>query len=110
LARILGARAPLEEPTAAQEAALRLAALAGFPDRVCKRRAPGSADLTFASGASARLSEQSCVRDAELLVAVDAEERREAAGAQRAPGRAGAVVRLASAIEPEWLLELFPDE
>jgi ATP-dependent helicase HrpB len=39
------------------------------------------------------------VQDAELMVAVDAEER---------PGR-GAMVRLASAVEPEWLLDLYPD-
>ena len=40
------------------------------------------------------------MRDAPLLVAVDVEERR---------GR-GRLVRLASAVEPEWLLDLFPDE
>jgi len=43
------------------------------------------------------------VRDAEWIVALDAEERRQGA-------RGGVVVRLASAIEPEWLLDLFPDQ
>jgi ATP-dependent helicase HrpB len=42
------------------------------------------------------------VRDAQLLVAVDAEERR--------TSRSAVLVRLASAVEPEWLLDLFPEE
>jgi ATP-dependent helicase HrpB len=57
------------------------------------------------------------VRDAEWLVALDAEERLPAppSGAGRgSPGaRAGArsvAVRLASAIEPEWIVDLFADE
>jgi len=51
----------------------------------------------FAGGGSARLATSSAVRDAELVVAVDVDD-----GA-----RGGAVIRLASAIEPEWLLEHF---
>jgi ATP-dependent helicase HrpB len=46
------------------------------------------------------MSPASAVREAQLLVAVDVEERR---------GQ-GRLVRLASAIEPEWLLDLFPGE
>src|SRR5206468_112475 len=75
IARILGITAPPDEPTPAQEQALRLAALAAFPDRVCKRRGRGSQELTFSSGTAGRLAEESCVRDAELLIALDAEER-----------------------------------
>ena len=48
----------------------------------------------------AELAETSVVRDAEWMVALDAEERTHGA-------RGGVVVRLASAIEPEWLLDLF---
>src|SRR5262249_28469299 len=50
------------------------------------------------------LSDASVVRDAELMVALDAEEKREA-------GRAGAqlVVHTASAVEVEWLADLFPE-
>ncbi len=97
--RILGA-SRREPDRDAREEALRIAALAGFPDRVAKRRAPGSSEVLLASGGSAVLSPGSAVRDAQLLVAVDVEERR---------GQ-GRVVRLASAIEPEWLLDLFPGE
>ena len=54
------------------------------------------------------------MRDAEWLVAVDAEERAGAPvgprGMSRPAPRGGVVVRLASAIEPEWLLNLFPDD
>ena len=68
---------------------LRLCVLAGYPDRVAKRRKQGSRDLAMAGGGLAELSEDSAVRDAEWLVAVDAENAR---GAAR--------VRVASAIEP----------
>jgi ATP-dependent helicase HrpB len=45
-----------------------------------------------------RQSTRSVVQEAEFLVTVDAEERKGAV-----------VVRLTSQVEPEWLLELFPD-
>jgi ATP-dependent helicase HrpB len=54
------------------------------------------------------LAAESVVRGAEFVVAVEAEERR--AAVMRAGRRAaGSVVRVASAIEPEWLLDLFPE-
>jgi ATP-dependent helicase HrpB len=83
----------------AREQALLLAILAGYPDRVAKRRRPRAPELVLSGGGSAALDPISVVHDAELLVAVDAEER-----------RGGVFVRLASQIEPEWLLELFPDQ
>jgi ATP-dependent helicase HrpB len=57
----------------------------------------------MAGGGAAELGEASVVRDAEWMVALDAEERAQGA-------RGGVLVRLASAIEPEWLIELFPEE
>jgi ATP-dependent helicase HrpB len=81
------------------EQALLACVLAGFPDRVARRRRPGSRDLILRSGASAELGEHSVVHDAQLLVAVDIEER----GARGKSGQT--VVRLASAIEAEWLLD-----
>jgi ATP-dependent helicase HrpB len=96
----------------ASEDALLLATLAAYPDRVARRRAPGSAEVVFAGGGSARLDEASVVRDAPFLVAVDADERRDrrVPGAGPASGRAGVLVRIASVVTPEMLLELFPDE
>jgi ATP-dependent helicase HrpB len=80
------------------ETALLRAILAGYPDRVGKRRKKNGDEVVLAGGGSARLAESSVVRDAELLVCVEAEEK------------TGKVLcRIASMIEPEWLLELFPD-
>jgi ATP-dependent helicase HrpB len=96
-----------------REAALLVSILAGYPDRVARRRAksgaPGGAgaEVLLAGGGAAELAPESVVRQAAFLVAVDAEERR-AAGASRS--RAQTVVRLASAVEPDWLLDLFAEE
>ncbi|MCL6546807.1 MAG: ATP-dependent helicase HrpB [Bryobacteraceae bacterium] len=76
----------------------RMAVLAAFPDRVARRRS--NDEFLLAGGGSAVLSRDSVVRHAEWLVAVDIEERRE---------RGLPLVRLASAIRPEWLLDLFPE-
>ena len=89
-------RAP--RPRGGDEDALLLSVLTAFPDRVARRRQ--GAELQLASGAAAQQAPNSTVTGAELLVAVEAEDRKD----QKAP-----VVRLASAIEPEWLLDLFPD-
>ncbi len=74
--------------------------LAAFPDRVARRKKRGERDLILTTGGVARLSEASVVVDAELLLAIDVDE-------QRASGGSYTTVRLASAIEPDWLLEDF---
>jgi ATP-dependent helicase HrpB len=78
--------------------ALLLSVLAAFPDRVARRR-QGS-ELLLAAGGPAALAPNSTVATAPFLVAVEAEDRRD----QTTP-----LVRIASAIEPEWLIDLFPD-
>jgi ATP-dependent helicase HrpB len=80
------------------EDALLLSILAAFPDRVARRRA--GAEVRLAAGGSAKLAPNSTVSDAEFLVAIEAEDR---------PDQKMPLVRLASGIEPEWLLDLFPD-
>jgi ATP-dependent helicase HrpB len=88
--------APPEGPrNGSTDEALRISVLAGFPDRVAKRR---GAEVLLSSGGAAQLSADSAVREADLMVAVDVEERRGA-------GRSRVLVRLASSIEPEWLLD-----
>jgi ATP-dependent helicase HrpB len=82
-------------PSAVDQALLR-AILAGYPDRVA-RRGKGRA-LALAFGGTAELSEGSVVRDAPWMVGVDAEL-----------ARGKVEVRLASAIEPEWLIDLAPE-
>jgi ATP-dependent helicase HrpB len=80
------------------EDALLLSVLTAFPDRVARRRQ--GLELQLAGGAAVQQAANSTVTGADLLVAVEAEDRKD----QRAP-----VLRLASAVEPEWLLDLFPD-
>jgi ATP-dependent helicase HrpB len=113
VAQLLG-RGPARRPAAAEdsEEALLLATLAAYPDRLGRRRAPGSPEVVLSGGGSARLDEGSVVRDAPLLVAVDADERRDrrGPGPPQASGRGGQVlVRVASAATPEMILELFPE-
>jgi ATP-dependent helicase HrpB len=80
---------------------LRLATLAAFPDRVARRREGGARTVLLAAGGSAELGFDPA---GDWLVAVDVEDRR----SQGAVGR-GPAVRLASSIEPEWLIDLFPE-
>jgi ATP-dependent helicase HrpB len=80
------------------EEAARVSTLLAFGDRVGRRRTPQKPEIVLSGSGSASLAETSVVKEAELLVAVEADER----------GKSGAVVRAASAIEPEWLLEHFP--
>jgi ATP-dependent helicase HrpB len=83
---------------AADVPALLRCTLAGFPDRVARRRAPGAARAVMVGGTGVALAPESVVREAGLFVAVDLER---GAGPE-------ARVRLASAIEAPWLAELFP--
>jgi ATP-dependent helicase HrpB len=72
------------------------ALLAGFPDRVARRREPGSSRLVLASGQGAILGRESGVQTCELLVALEL-----TAGAAGLAGEP--VARTASRIERAWL-------
>ncbi|HMX30272.1 MAG TPA: helicase-related protein, partial [Blastocatellia bacterium] len=78
-----------------QDDALLISILAGYPDRVAKRRSlkDEKAELLLSGGGAVPLSPASSVRQSEFLVAVDAEERRDASANR------SRVVRLASAIQ-----------
>ena len=97
--------------TEAREEALLVSVLAGYPDRVARRRdvRDEEAELLLAGGGAARLAPESVVRSSEFLVAVEAEERPAGTRPGARPGGPQALVRLASAIEPDWLLDLFAD-
>jgi ATP-dependent helicase HrpB len=99
-----GARRPADSDGV--ERALLRALLAAFPDRVARRRRSGERELVLTSGGTARLSESSVVVDAEFLLAIEVEDR-SLPGAGLS-GASAVVVRSASAIEPDWLLEDFP--
>ena len=75
--------------------ALPLAVLTAFPDRVARSRK--GTELLLAGGGSAKLA---CEAGAKFLAAIDIEDRSE---------HALPLVRLFCAIEPAWLVDLFPD-
>ncbi len=82
--------------------AVRRCVLAGFADRVVRRRAQRSPRGVMVGATGVVVDESSVVRDAELFVAVELDrggrgERREAR------------VRVASAVRRAWLEEMFPD-
>ena len=91
-----GGEGDLDDPQCFDEdAALRRATLAGFPDRLAKRRGPRSRELLLAGGETATLDERSVVREAELMVAVDVIRTRR-----------GLVARRVSAVDLGDLMEV----
>ena len=76
--------------------ALLMSILAGFPDRVARRRAGNQ--VLLSNGASAEVAGEA--PHYEFMVAVDAEDRKD---------KPLPLIRMAARIEPEWLIELFPD-
>lgn len=111
----LGTRRPAETQRIASlppwpepdETALLISVLAGFPDRVARRRAQvatqkSGVELLLCGGGAARLDAASVVQKARFVVALDAVE-------SRTPHSNLPIVRLASGIEPDWLLDLWPD-
>jgi ATP-dependent helicase HrpB len=73
------------------EAVLR-ALLAAFPDRLARRRETGSPRGVMVGGRGVRLAPSSGVTDAELFLCIDVDA-----------GRAESIVRLASAVQRDWL-------
>ncbi len=76
--------------------ALLMSVLAGFPDRVARRRA-GNQVLLSAGGSAEVAGDPPRY---EFMVAVDAEDRKD---------KPLPLIRMTARIEPEWLIELFPD-
>ena len=72
------------------------AILAGYPDRVARRREPRSPRVLLSSGHGAVVGPESGVRDGEFLVALDVIAGRPGEGAE-------ARIRMASAVERSWL-------
>ena len=78
-----------------EEALLRLV-LAGFPDRIARRRRPGGAEAILAGGTPLAFDSRCSVRSAELVAVV------ETSASPNGPDR----IRLASAVERDWLADL----
>jgi ATP-dependent helicase HrpB len=75
---------------------LLMSVLAGFPDRVARLRA--GKHVLLSSGESAELASEP--PPYQFMVAVDAEDRKE---------KALPLIRMTARIEPEWLIDLFPE-
>lgn len=78
------------------EAQLRRALLAGYPDRVARRRQTDRTRVVLASGRGAVMGRESGVADGDWVVALDLTSGRE--------GQAEALVRSAARIDHEWLV------
>jgi ATP-dependent helicase HrpB len=76
--------------------ALLISVLAGFPDRVARRRTGNQ--VLLSAGGSAEVAGPPL--EYEFMAAVDAEDRKD---------KPLPLVRMTARIEPEWLIELFPD-
>ena len=76
--------------------ALLMSVLAGFPDRVARLRA--GREVMMSTGASAELAGEP--PRYKFMVAVDAEDRKE---------KPLPLIRMTARIEPEWLIDLFPE-
>jgi ATP-dependent helicase HrpB len=76
--------------------ALLMSVLAGFPDRVARRRTGNQ--VLLSAGGSAEVAGPPL--EYEFMAAVDAEDRKD---------KPLPLVRMTARIEPEWLIELFPD-
>jgi ATP-dependent helicase HrpB len=76
--------------------ALLMSVLAGFPDRVARRRTGNQ--VLLSAGGSAEV--EGAPLQYEFMAAVDAEDRKD---------KPLPLVRMTARIEPEWLIELFPD-
>ncbi|HEU4636962.1 MAG TPA: helicase-related protein, partial [Edaphobacter sp.] len=89
--------APAQRKTAGtDEDELLRAVLSGFPDRVARRRAGKL--LALANGVTAEI--QGSAGGSEFLIVLDVEDRSD---------RPLPVVRLTAPMEPEWLIDLFPE-
>ncbi|MDP9175324.1 MAG: ATP-dependent helicase HrpB [Planctomycetota bacterium] len=75
--------------------------LLAYPDRVCRRRVNDPAAGIMVDGSGVRLAPESVVRQAEFFLALDAQHNPRSQTCE-------AEVRIASAIEVDWLFELFP--
>ena len=85
------------------DAAFRRAILAGYPDRVARRRESGSNDVLLASGTGATMAPESGVRDGEFIVALDVSHNPQSNPQSSIRDPQLAKVRIASLIEREWL-------
>jgi ATP-dependent helicase HrpB len=77
--------------------------LAGFADQLCLRRDTGTLECDLTEGRSGTLMRESAVQNAPLFVAASL---REVSGRSSGPRT---LLGLATAVQREWVMEMFPD-
>ena len=85
-----------------RDTSFRRALLAGYPDRVAKRRSPNSPEVLLASGTGATIARESGVAGGEFLVALDVHQssRNQQSSIRNQPS---ALIRVASLVDRDWL-------
>ncbi len=94
--RLLLRDVAVRESAGTDDDKLLLAVLTGFPDRVARRRA--GSEVLLSTGLTAELAGQPPAY--QFMVILDAEDRRE---------KPLPLVRTTARVEPEWLIDLFPE-
>jgi len=99
-------RAPLAMgPSPIRDIALRKAVLSGYPDRLTVRRSTDPARGTMVGGRGVKLAGDSHVHLAPLFISIDP---RDTLRRDNTPTATESGVRVTSAVQREWLDELFP--
>jgi ATP-dependent helicase HrpB len=89
---------------APEDESLQKCILIAFSDQLAKRCDKGTLRCELVHGRTAELARESVVRDAKLLVAAEITE----IGQTR--GQTGVLLNLATAVQEEWLEEIFPED
>lgn len=87
-----------------QDAALQRCILIGFSDRVARRLDSGTLRCELVHGRRGVLARESVVQQSPLFVAAEVRE------VGQTGGETNTILSLATAIEPAWLAELFPED
>lgn len=90
------------EPRDIKDEALQKCILIGFSDRVARRMDQGTLRCELVHGRRGLLARESVVSKAELFVATEIRE------IEQRGGEVNTLLSVATAIEPDWLKELFP--
>lgn len=91
-------------PRDVKDEALQKCILIGFSDRVARRRDQGTLRCDLVHGRAGVLARESVVQQSPLFVAAEVRE------IEQRDGELNTLLSLATAIEPDWLKELFPDD
>jgi ATP-dependent helicase HrpB len=91
-------------PREIKDEALQKCILIGFSDRVARRMDQGTLRCELVHGRRGLLARESVVSKAELFVAAEVRE------VEQRGGEVNTLLSIATAIEAEWLKELFPED